>query len=85
MDFMMTQATAGSSGSGLTVGTTNSATYWVALNTYTANQKKVHTLAARVPAGTNVNNLDFIIDPDTANFTGTISFEVHFAVTEGNP
>lgn len=79
--YITTTATVASSGSGLTIGTTGSATRWVAANTYTT-AKKLHTLANQLPAGTTANDLDIVLDPDTSNYTGSISIEVHYVITE---
>lgn len=75
--------TASSSGSGLTLGTTNSATRWQALAAITANTKAVATLANALPAATADADNDLVVDPDTANFTGSITVEAQYAVTEG--
>jgi hypothetical protein len=76
-----TSATTASSGSGLTLGTTNSATRWVALNTYSTGTK-IHTVAnSGLPAGTAAADLDIILDPDTANYTGTINVSVDYTFT----
>lgn len=77
------KASAGSSGSGATLGTTNSATRWSTAAVFTT-AKKVLTLANQLPASdTGDSDNDLIVDPDTANFTGTIQAEVHYANTEG--
>jgi hypothetical protein len=78
------KATAGSSGSGCTIGTTTSATRWQALDTYTT-AKEVSTLANQLPAGSAANDLDIVVDPDTANFTGSITVTVNYVVTDGAP
>lgn len=78
------KATASSSGSGCTIGTTNSATRWQAADTFTT-AKEVATLANQLPAGTAANDLDIVVDPDTANFTGSITVTVHYIVTDGAP
>lgn len=75
--------TASTSGSGCTLGTTNSATRWRGLTALTANTKSVAALANQLPAGTNANDADLVLDPDTANYTGSISLEVHYLVTLG--
>jgi hypothetical protein len=75
-----TKATAASSGSGLTIGTTNSNNRYVTLNTYTTAAKS-HALSNRTPAGTATNDLDIVIDPDTANYTGTISVTIKYYVS----
>jgi hypothetical protein len=81
IQHITTISTAASTGTGLTVGTTNSATRWVAANTYTT-ARKLHTIANQLPAGTAANDLDIIVDPDSLNFTGSITIEVHYIITE---
>lgn len=75
-----TLATVGSSGTGLTVGTTNTATRWVAANTYTT-AKKVQTIANLLPASAAAADNDFVVVPDNANYTGSITVEVNYTVT----
>lgn len=79
-----TKADAASSGSGITVGTTNSATRWVAANTFTT-AKKLHTLANALPAGSAAGDLDIVVDPDTANYTGTVQVTVDYVTTTEAP
>ena len=74
--------TASSSGSGCTVGTTNSAARWQALAAITANTKAVGTVANALPAGTAAGDTDILVDPDTSNYTGSITVELHYFVTE---
>jgi hypothetical protein len=78
------KATTGSSGSGLTVGTTNSATRWVAATTYTT-AKRTLTVANALPAGTAGVHLDIVVDPDTANYTGSLDLTVAYDLTTGTP
>lgn len=75
--------TASTSGSGTTVGSTNTAARWRAAAALTANTKAVATLANQLPAGTADADNDLVIDPDTANFTGSIAAEMHYTITEG--
>ncbi len=78
---------AASSGSGITVGTTGSATRYVSATTYTT-AKRVFVgaaLANLTPAGTASNDLDIVVDPDTAAYTGTIDVSVDYIVTGTNP
>jgi hypothetical protein len=70
-----TKATAASTGSGLTVGTTGTGNRYVAANTFTT-AKKVHTLANQIPSSTAANQLNIAVDPDTNNYTGTITTTV---------
>lgn len=78
------KATVASSGSGCTIGTTNSATRWQALDTYTTAAEIV-TLANQLPAGTAANDLDIVVDPDTANYTGSITVTVEYQIVGGTP
>jgi hypothetical protein len=80
---IVTKATVASSGSGLTVGTTTSNNRYVTANTFTT-AKKVHTLANVLPASTAVNDCDFLIDPDTANYTGAITVTVRYEMLSFN-
>jgi hypothetical protein len=70
-----TKATAASTGSGLTVGTTGTGNRYVSANTFTT-AKKVHTLANQIPSSTAANQLNIAVDPDTNNYTGTITTTV---------
>lgn len=83
--FITTKATAGSSGSGVTVGVTSNAALFVAANSYTTT-KKLHAIAnSGVGSGITDNETTITVDPDTANFTGSITTEVRYIVTEGSP
>jgi hypothetical protein len=82
MVLLTRDATAVSTGSGCTIGTTTTAARWQAADTYTA-AKEVSTLANQLPAGTAANDHDIVVDPDTNAYTGSISVEAHYVVTEG--
>ncbi len=84
IDLITRYSGASSSGSGVTIGTTNTAAQWQSADTFTT-AKEISTLANRMPAGTAANDLNLVVDPDTANFTGTITVEAHYRVTEGTP
>lgn len=87
IDKITTKATASNSGSGLTLGPSNNASRWVAAVAY-GTSKKVHTIAnSGQPAGStdDANEHDLLLDPDTANYTGSIQVNVSYEVTEGNP
>jgi hypothetical protein len=75
-------ATAASSGAGCTIGTTGTATKWQAADTYTT-AKEVATLAAQLPSDDTANQNDIVVDPDDANYTGSISVDVYYALTQG--
>ena len=77
--------TASSSGAGPAVGCTNSANRWVGTAAMTANVREARALNQRIPAAAGDSNHDILIDPDTANFTGSIAAEVQYSVTEGTP
>ena len=80
-----TKASAASTGSGLTLGSTWTPNRYVALAPFTTD-KKVHTLAnGGLPSGTSSTDLDLVLDPDTANYTGTIDVLVEYILTPGNP
>lgn len=76
-----TLATSASSGSGLTIGSPNTPARYVALNTYSANIMKSHTLANAIPVGTAANDLALTIDPDTANYTGSITVTIFYTLS----
>jgi len=78
---IVTTASAGSSGDGLTVGSVTTPALFVAANVYTT-AKKVHTLAAQLPAGTATNDLSVVLDPDTANYTGTIQVSINYVLAQ---
>lgn len=77
---IVTEATAGSAGSGLTVGSVTTPALFVAANGYTTT-KKLHTLAAVFPAGSATNDLSLVVDPDTQNYTGTINVTINYILT----
>jgi hypothetical protein len=82
--FATLKASAASTGSGATLGTSNSATRWSAAAPFTT-AKKMITLSEQLPASSSGADLDLMFDPDTANYTGSIQVEVHYSVTEGAP
>lgn len=84
VDYITTKATVASSGSGLTVGSVTTPALFVAANTYTT-AKEDHTLAARLPAGTATNDLNLVVDPDTANYTGSITVTIGYTTTISTP
>lgn len=77
--------TASSTGSGCTIGTTNTAARWQAAAAMAANTKAVAALANQTPAASADADHDILVDPDTNNYTGSIEVEMHYAVTEGTP
>lgn len=84
VDYITSKATAASTGSGMTVGSVTTPALLVAANTYTT-AKKDHTLAARLPAGTASNDLNLVVDPDTNNYTGSITVTVGYTTTISTP
>lgn len=85
VEGIITKSTASSSGSGMTIGTTNSAARFVALNAFSATNKRVHTIATATPSGTGASDTDIIVDPDTANITATIQVDLRYSIMEGTP
>jgi len=83
VQLLTLKSTASTSGSGTAVGTTNSSTRWRAAAALTTNTKAVAALANQLPGGTAAGDLDLVVDPDTANFTGSIAVEARYAQTEG--
>lgn len=76
---IVTTASVASTGSGLTVGSVTTPALFVAANSYTT-ARKLHTLATALPAGTAANDLNIVLDPDTANYTGTIQVAVNYLI-----
>lgn len=79
---------AGTTGSGATVGTTASATRYLgttALTTAKTYKRGSEISNGGVPGGTASTNLDLVIDPDTANYTGSIEAWVGITRTLGTP
>lgn len=90
LTLLTTKATAGSSGSGLTGGVTSNAALFVAATTYTTSKKGTGggglTMASNgVSVGVTDNDCTLVVDPDTANYTGSITVEARYSVTEGTP
>ncbi len=50
-----------------------------------ANVKNAAALANQLPAGSAGTDLDLLVDPDTANFTGSITFELHYDLSDSTP
>jgi hypothetical protein len=77
------KASAGISGTGATLGNSGvSNNYWVA-STVLTTAKKSCTLANRHPQDTAVGSRNVFIIPDSVPYTGTITAEVFFDITEG--
>lgn len=75
--------TASSGGSGWTVGTVSDPDQFVTANTFAAATPENFQgaqLASPFPGGTAANDLDIVVDPDTANFTGSITATVSFTL-----
>ena len=62
-------------------------TYTIAtVSAFTTAKKAISIIATNVfPGGTSDNNCNLSVDPDTANFTGSIAIEAQYSLTEGNP
>lgn len=76
-----------SSGTGWTVGTSADPARYKSAATYSTS-KVVYTLsdfANRVPGGTSASNLDIVVDPDSANYSGTIDVTIDGIVSAGTP
>lgn len=74
--------TVSTSGSGIAVGTTNTAARYVAATAGVANTARSFAgsqLANQTPAGTAAGDLDIVVDPDTANYTGSILVKVEYS------
>ena len=84
VDLITRRASASSSGPGCTIGATNDLTRWQAAAAF-STAKAVATLANRQATNDTDAHNDIVVDPDTANFTGTIELEAHYTVTESYP
>jgi len=73
-------ATAGSTGDGITIGTTTDPDQFVTVNTYTTTAENFagSQLTSPFPGGTATNDLTIVVDPDTANYTGSITTTVTY-------
>jgi hypothetical protein len=74
---------AATSGSGASFGRNGDLQYYVGLTPLTANAKKVTTLVNTLPY--SASHYVIFIDPDTANYTGSITTNIDYTVTEGTP
>jgi hypothetical protein len=85
-DAISAKATVGSSGSGIRFADASD-TYSIAtVSAFTTAKKPITIIAANVfPGGTSDNNCNLSVDPDTANFTGSIQVDAQYSVTEGTP
>jgi len=78
---------AASSGDGWTIGTSADADRYKTLATYSTG-KTIYfptDFASRIPGGTGATNLDLLIDPDTADYTGSIKVTIYGSNTAGSP
>jgi len=80
IDAITFVATAGSSGDGITIGTTTNPDQFVAVNSYTTTAENFagSQIASPFPGGTATNDLTIVVDPDTANYTGSITTTVTY-------
>jgi hypothetical protein len=78
---IITQATVGAT---ISVGNSSDASgQWINAQTVTT-AKKVMTLNSRIPPGSAVGNRNMYASPSTT-YTGTITFEVKYDISEGTP
>ena len=84
VDSITFEATAGSSGDGVTIGTTTDPDQFVAVNSYTTTAENFagSQLASALPGGTATNDLTIVVDPDTADYTGTIAVTVTYHLAD---
>ena len=80
IDAITFVATAGSTGDGITIGTTTDPDQFVTVNTYTTTAENFagSQLTSPFPGGTATNDLTIVVDPDTANYTGSITTTVTY-------
>ncbi len=87
VEALSLKPTAATSGGGTTFGNTANATRY--LGTTTLSTAKTYKRGGAeisnggVPSGTSANDLDLVIDPDTANYTGSIDVWVGITRTLG--
>lgn len=83
IESIVVTASANTSGTGLSIGDGDTTAHWVASTTLTAGADKTYflTLANRVPQSTAANDLKFYVDPDSANYTGTLNVTVNYVLT----
>ena len=75
-----TTATTASSGSGLNIGCNTDQARYVGYTTFSTG-KMTHTiLNGGLPPGSSGPDLSIVIDPDTANYTGTIEIVVDYSL-----
>lgn len=73
-------ADASTSGTGITVGDGDTAAYWVAATAATAGAPIYATLAQRFPASNATADLKIYVDPDSANYTGSIAVTINYTL-----
>lgn len=85
LTLITTKATAThSGGAGVSIGSSNAPTRFVSGGTYTT-AKKVHAIANVLPAADTAGDRILVMTPDSAPYTGAITGELHYQITEGNP
>jgi hypothetical protein len=83
VESIIVTPTANTSGTGLVVSDGDTTARWVTSTTLTsgANTTYYLTLANRIPQSNAANDLKFYIDPDSANYTGTINVTINYVLT----
>jgi hypothetical protein len=82
LDKIFVKPTAGSSGTGLQIGSVSSAGRWVASDTYSTSRKVYASPLNQGQADTTSDNDSTImVDPDSANYTGSLDVEAIYDVT----
>lgn len=83
IESIVVTASANTSGTGLSIGDGDTTSHWVASTTLTGGADKTYflTLANRIPQSSVANDLKFYVDPDSANYTGTLNITVNYVLT----
>ena len=78
---VVSTATAGDPGGGMTVGSVTDPDQFVAAVAYTT-AKIAHALVTKLPDGVAANDLNLVVDPGTSNYTGSIETEVFYSLAQ---
>lgn len=78
-------STASTTGSGANLSSALTVERWMGNTPLTANVRKIGTLLNRLPIGTAALDHSAYIVPDSVAFTGSITTEMLYKVTEGTP
>ncbi len=79
------RSTTASSGSGLVLSNNSTSGYFVALQSFTTAKKLLTVANSGIPASSSDNDNMINLDPDNANFTGTIQVGVRYSTMPGTP